>query len=132
MLHDVADRDAAFTLAHKVDGDALLAGVVRLGQGLQSLLEFPIQVGIEEAQFLHILHGHAADAVRREQIEQFHLDHVVLHLPFLLLDADDGALERAARLVRGRRQGDLNLFAAGLLEDVGEAGSSGSNPGRRT
>ena len=61
-----------------------------------------------------------AHAVGAPEVQQLDVDGVLADRLLLLLDADDGAGQRAGLGGVGLLQDDLDLLAAGLVEDLAE------------
>src|SRR5262249_43948320 len=81
------------------------------------LAEVAVHGRVEEADPLHVGQPYAPQAVGGPDVEDLRLHGAVLARLFLLLDADDGAGQRA-----GRAEPDLDPLAAGLVEDLAVGG----------
>ena len=97
-----------------------LLRVVRQGQHFQGLLDFAVHHRIEEADPLHIGHLDGAHAFGAPEIEELGFDDFLAGRFAFLLDAHDDAGEGAGLGGLRLLQDGLDLFAAGLVEDLAE------------
>ena len=103
---------------------------MRQGQHLQRPLDLAVHDRVQEPHPLQVGELDGAQALGAPEVELLDLDGAVLAGGLaLLLDADDGAGEVAGLGDVAGLQGDLDLLAAGLVEDLAEGGVGGEVDG---
>ena len=121
VFDDVADLHRPLSVAGEVEADGALLAVVGGGQHFQGAAELGVERRVEEAQPLHLRQRHRAHALGAQQVQHVHLDHRVLGAGLVLfLHADDDAGHRAGLGGVALLEDDLDLLAAGLVEDLAQ------------
>ena len=131
MLDDVADLDGAFALAGEVEADRFLLHVVRGGQDLQGPLKFTVESRVQKTHGQDLIHADALNARFAGQVQHLLIDKHGFVADDLPLDfhADDGAEPARGLGIGGLTprdgrgsQRDLDLLAAGLVENLAQRG----------